>query len=51
MVCLMIGIAQEISAHGKYSRDTGPDSLPQQTCDDLDIIGCDIFLKSGEQIP
>jgi hypothetical protein len=49
----MIVIAQEISAHERYFRDTGrvPDSPPQKTSDDFDITGWDTFLTSGEQTP
>jgi hypothetical protein len=53
IVCLMIVLAREISAHGKHFGDMGhlPDSPPQKTCDDLDIMRWDMFIKSGEQTP
>jgi hypothetical protein len=49
----MIIIAEEMPTQERYFRDTGrrPDSPPQKAGDDLDITGCDVFIKSGEQTP
>jgi hypothetical protein len=50
---LMAADAREIPSHTRHFRDTGrsPDSPPQRTIDDLEIIGWDSFTHYGEPTP